>query len=77
MAAAQIGMLVGEAGPLSTFAGVAIMAFVAGGLLYLLRDILVDWMHGAESSTSQYFEEKLDEEMAVTGTHEAIPVNHT
>jgi POT family proton-dependent oligopeptide transporter len=49
-AAAEIGKFVGEAGPLSTFGGVAIMAFVAGGCLWLLSDKLVDWMHGAEDS---------------------------
>ncbi|NVJ61385.1 MAG: peptide MFS transporter [Gammaproteobacteria bacterium] len=68
-AAAEIGKFVGEAGPLSTFGGVAIMAFIAGVLLWLLADKLVDWMHGAEGK-SEGLEEKLAEELSVTATHE-------
>ena len=75
-AAAEIGKLVGEAGPLSTFAGVAIMAFVAGGILFLMREKLVDWMHGAEDHHPS-LDEKLEEEMRITGTHEAMPEKHT
>ena len=71
-AAAEIGKLVGESGPLATFGGVAVMAFIAGIALFLLSDKLVDWMHGAEDIKSTA-EEKLEEEMSVTGTHEAMP----
>lgn len=46
--AAVVGMVVGEAGPLATFAGVAVFCMLAGGLLYLLSDKIVIWMHGVE-----------------------------
>ena len=74
--AALVGKLVGETGPLAAFGGVAIMAFVAGLLLWLLSDKLVDWMHGAEDSKPQTLDEKIEEEMSVTGAHEAMPENH-
>jgi len=69
-------MLVGEAGPLSTFSGVAMMAFVAGVFLYAIRDKLVDWMHGAEQLSSNDFEERLDEEISVIVAHEGINEHH-
>ena len=75
MAAAQIGKLVGQTGPMATFGGVAVMAFLAGIVLFLMRNILVDWMHGAEDKNVTE-EEKLEEEMAVTATHEGMPKNH-
>lgn len=74
--AAEIGKLVGEAGPMATFGGVAIMAFVAGILLFLLSDKLVDWMHGAEDNKPADFESKMEEEMAVVGDHEGASKNH-
>ena len=74
--AAQVGKLVGETGPLEAFSGVAIMAFVAGIMLWLLSDKLVDWMHGAEDAKPQDLEQKLEEEMSVTGSHEAMPEKH-
>ncbi|WKE66779.1 peptide MFS transporter [Gallaecimonas kandeliae] len=70
-AAAEIGKLVGEAGPLGTFAGVAIMAFVAGFCLWLLADRLIDWMHGAESKAHN-----VEAEIAVTADHEAMRKSH-
>ncbi|QOL24402.1 peptide MFS transporter [Thalassotalea sp. LPB0316] len=76
-AAAEIGKLVGEAGPLSTFGGVAIMAFIAGIILWLMSDKLVDWMHGAEDSHPQDLDGRLEEEMAVTGTHEGMQEERT
>lgn len=75
-AAAAVGKLVGETGPFQAFLGVAIMAFVAGILLWMLSGRLVDWMHGAEDSHDS-LEEKLEEEMAVTGTHEGMNEKHT
>ncbi|WP_105265680.1 peptide MFS transporter [Pseudoalteromonas sp. T1lg76] len=64
-AAAEIGKLVGDAGPLSTFGGVAIMAFLAGICLWLMADKLVDWMHGAEGTHDE--EQLLEEELELTG----------
>ncbi len=64
-AAAEIGKLVGEAGPMSTFGGVAIMAFVAGICLWLMADKLVDWMHGAEGVHDE--EQLLEEELELVG----------
>lgn len=64
-AAAEIGKLVGESGPLSTFGGVAIMAFLAGICLWLLADKLVDWMHGAEGTHDK--EQLLEEELELSG----------
>lgn len=63
--AAEIGKLVGEGGPLSTFGGVAIMAFIAGICLWLMADKLVDWMHGAEGQHDK--EQLLEEELEITG----------
>lgn len=74
--AAWVGQLVGETGPLNAFAGVAIMAFVAGLLLWLLSDKLVDWMHGAEDPHPTDQEGRLEEEMSVVGTHEGMPEEH-
>jgi POT family proton-dependent oligopeptide transporter len=48
--AAVVGMIVGEAGPLITFAGVAVFCLLAGGVLYLLSDKIVIWMHGADDT---------------------------
>ncbi|MFT4927275.1 MAG: POT family proton-dependent oligopeptide transporter [Phenylobacterium sp.] len=46
--AAVAGMIVGEAGPLATFAGVSGFCLAAGLALYLLSDKIVMWMHGAD-----------------------------
>ncbi|WP_371373319.1 peptide MFS transporter [Thalassotalea aquiviva] len=74
--AAWVGQMVGETGPLQAFAGVAIMAFIAGILLWLLSDKLVDWMHGAEDSHPENLEARVEEEIAVTATHEGISDKH-
>ena len=74
--AAAVGQMVGDVGPFAAFMGVAIMAFVAGILLWLISGTLVDWMHGAEDNKPQTQEEKLDEELSVIGTHEGAPKNH-
>ncbi|TKB45166.1 peptide MFS transporter [Thalassotalea mangrovi] len=75
-AAAEIGKLVGEAGPMATFGGVAIMAFIAGVLLWLLSDKLVDWMHGAEDSHPQDMTEKLEEELKISGEKDGMRETH-
>ncbi len=51
--AGVVGSFIGE-GPeqinnaFSIFAGLTISGFIAGGLVFLMADKLVDWMHGAE-----------------------------
>ncbi|NQZ10213.1 MAG: peptide MFS transporter [Algicola sp.] len=62
--AAVAGMIVGEAGPLVTFAGVAIFCLLAGGVLHLLSDKIVVWMHGADD-TPEVDEELLEKELSV------------
>ena len=62
--AAVAGMIVGEAGPLLTFAGVAVFCLAAGLALYLLSDRIVGWMHGAEDDS---VEGALDEGKRVDG----------
>jgi len=74
--AAAVGKMVGDVGPFAAFLGVAIMAFVAGAILWLISGTLVDWMHGAEDSKPQTEEEKLEEELSVIGTHEGISEKH-
>ncbi|MDP2562075.1 peptide MFS transporter [Psychrobium sp. 1_MG-2023] len=64
--AALIGQQVGGAGPLATFGGVAIMAFIAGICLWLLSDKLVDWMHGAEDNKPQTMDQKIEEEASIS-----------
>jgi POT family proton-dependent oligopeptide transporter len=76
-AAAAVGQMVGDVGPFSAFLGVAIMAFVAGIILWLISGKLVDWMHGAEDSHPKDLDEAIAEEISVTATHEGAPQNHT
>ncbi|NIB38067.1 peptide MFS transporter [Pseudomaricurvus alkylphenolicus] len=52
-AAGEVGRLVGEAGPLATFGGVAVSSIICGLVLFLLSDKLVDWMHGAEGKQAR------------------------
>lgn len=47
--AGMIGSLVGEAGAMSVFGGIAITGVLGGLLLLIFAGKLVDWMHGAES----------------------------
>jgi len=61
---------------MSIFMGIAITAVVSAFIMYLISGKLVDWMHGAEGKKHQDIEEKLEEEMAVTGAHEAMPEKH-
>lgn len=75
-AAAAVGQMVGDVGPFQAFAGVAIMAFIAGILLWMISGKLVDWMHGAEDSHPTDLDGRIEEEMSVTGTHEGMPEKH-
>jgi POT family proton-dependent oligopeptide transporter len=75
-AAAEVGKLVGETGPLEAFGGVVIASFVSGIVLFLIRERLVDWMHGAEDSSAHTLDEKLEEELSVTATHDGVAENH-
>jgi len=75
-AAAEVGKLVGETGALEAFGGVVIASFIAGTVLFLSREKLVTWMHGAEQKVSKTIDEKLEQELSVTGTHDGIPEQH-
>ncbi len=67
-AAAEVGKLVGETGPLQAFGGVVIASFVSGIILFLIREKLIDWMHGAEDNHIDTLE--------VTASHEGISETH-
>ncbi len=58
---------------LSIFGGIAITAAIFGGLLFLIANKLVYWMHGAEGHVKESITE---EEIAVTGTHEGMAEDH-
>ncbi|GAA4876986.1 peptide MFS transporter [Ferrimonas pelagia] len=78
-----VGSLIGHGGEkeeqlanaLSIFAGIAITAVISGVILFFMANKLVDWMHGAEDSHTKDELEALEEEVAVTGEHEAMPRN--
>ncbi|WP_407330391.1 peptide MFS transporter [Enterovibrio sp. 27052020O] len=55
-----VGSHVGDAGPLAIFSGIAITSAVAGMLLILCSNKLVNWMHGAEG-TSALIDETMTE----------------
>ncbi len=79
--AAFIGSFVGEGQEMvdnaaNIFMGVGSAALVTGIIIFLSAGKLVQWMHGAEGDNHASLEEKLEEEMAVTGTHEAMPEEH-
>lgn len=83
---AMVGKLIGHgdtskeeqlANAMGIFAGIGIVATASGILLYFFADKLVDWMHGAEDNLPHDAQEKLDEEIAVTGEHEAMPTKHS
>ncbi|MBY6186849.1 peptide MFS transporter [Marinobacter hydrocarbonoclasticus] len=61
------------ANALSIFGGIAITAAISGVILYFMADKLVDWMHGAEGPHTKSEEKALEEEVAVTADHEAMP----
>ncbi len=71
--AGWVGSLVGEdTGLMSIFVGVGSTSLACAFILYLLSDKLIYWMHGAEGPHQQNQDEKVDEEMAVTGEHEGM-----
>lgn len=77
---AWVGSMIGHSGAkeeqlanaMGIFIGIAITAAVSGIILYFMANKLVDWMHGAEDSHHDSEDEKLDEEIGVTGDHEGI-----
>jgi POT family proton-dependent oligopeptide transporter len=79
--AAFIGSFVGEGEEMvnnaaNIFMGVGIGALITGLIIYLSAGKLVEWMHGAEGDHTANLEEKLEEEISVTGTHEGISETH-
>lgn len=58
------------ANAMAIFSGIAITAAISGVVLYFMADKLVDWMHGAENKHHSEAE-ALEDEIAVTGEHEA------
>ncbi|NMP32974.1 peptide MFS transporter [Thalassotalea sp. M1531] len=79
--AAFIGQFVGEGEEQVTnagtiFMGVGLGALITALIIFISANKLVEWMHGAEGESSHDMEEKLEEELSVTGTHEAMPENH-
>jgi len=79
--AAFIGSFVGEGEEMvnnaaNIFMGVGIGALITGLIIYLSAGKLVEWMHGAEGAQTSSLEEKLEEEISVTGTHEGVSGTH-
>ncbi|WP_199611256.1 peptide MFS transporter [Flocculibacter collagenilyticus] len=73
-----VGSFVGEGeeqveNALTIFASVGVAGIVTAVIIFLSANKLVDWMHGAEGDHTDSEEEKLDEELSVTGTHEGMP----
>ncbi len=75
-AAAEVGKLVGKTGPIEAFGGVVIASFISGAILFMVREKLIDWMHGAEDAKHQTIDEKLEEELSVTAAHEGVAEKH-
>ena len=80
--AAFIGSFVGEGeeqvnNALNIFLGVGIGALVTAVIIFLSANKLVEWMHGAEGDHTATLDEKLEEEMEVTATHEAMAEKHS
>jgi POT family proton-dependent oligopeptide transporter len=79
--AAFIGSFVGEGEEMvnnaaNIFMGVGVGALITGLIIYLSAGKLVEWMHGAEGDHTSNLEEKLEEEISVTGTHEGVSETH-
>ena len=79
--AAFIGSFVGEGEEMvnnaaNIFMGVGVGALITGLIIYLSAGKLVEWMHGAEGAKVNDLEQKLDEEISVTATHEGISKTH-
>ncbi len=58
------------------FMGVGAAALITGVIIFLSAGKLVAWMHGAEGSHATNIEERLEEEIGVTGAHEGISETH-
>ena len=77
-----IGSFVGEGQEMvdnasTIFLSVGSAGLIAGIIIFLSAGKLVEWMHGAEGDHSDDADEKLEEELAVTGTHEGVAETHT
>ena len=77
-----IGSFVGEGQEMvdnaaNIFMGVGSAALITGIIIFLSAGKLVEWMHGAEGDHIADMEEKLEEEIAVTGTHEGVSETHS
>lgn len=71
--AGWVGSLVGpDTGMMTIFIAVGSASVASAFILYLLSDRLLDWMHGAEGPSHKTEDEKMDEEMGVTGDHEGM-----
>ncbi|NQZ83184.1 MAG: peptide MFS transporter [Colwellia sp.] len=76
-----IGSFVGEGQEMvenasTIFMSVGVAALVTGIVIFFSAGKLVEWMHGAEGGHNDNLEEKIEEEMSVTATHEAMPEGH-
>lgn len=69
--AQEVGKMVGEHGPFDTFLGVTIFSAFSGFLLFLFRNKIVDWMHGAEDIKHNP-DEVLERELAGGPQHESL-----
>jgi len=79
--AAFIGSFVGEGEEMvnnaaNIFMGVGFGALITGLIIYLSAGKLVEWMHGAEGENTHNLEDKIEEEISVTGTHEGVSQTH-
>jgi POT family proton-dependent oligopeptide transporter len=79
--AAFIGSFVGEGQEMvenaaTIFMSVGSAALLTGVIIFASAGKLVAWMHGAEGEHVDSLEEKLEEEISVTGTHEGISETH-
>lgn len=79
--ASFVGQFVGEGSEqvnnaLAIFSGIAITAVISGLIMYFMSDMLVRWMHGAEGPVASTTEEKTDEEISVTASHEGTKTSH-
>ena len=73
-----VGSLVDEdTSMMMIFASVGGASLLSAGILYMLSDRLIDWMHGAEGPSNHATEsEKTDEELSVTAAHEGTKTSH-
>jgi POT family proton-dependent oligopeptide transporter len=75
--AGWVGSLVGEDTSMTTiFAAVGGASLLCAGILYLISDKLLDWMHGAEGPGPVSTSDKTDEEISVTAAHEGTKTSH-